>query len=274
MPSLPARSIARPLFQALRERPFYGYVMGAHERACNLIDEQERIIALVSPEVGNGPFSILLEEEGTRVFADLSPNLRVWATPHHMTLDRWHIRLDAAARWEPKLPSNHRPFHLTPAIAELLQPFLCWPSLPQNTPVDRSLTCHLSRAATALQHALATRKEVAPAAARLAGLGPGLTPAGDDYLVGVFAALWLTRPSRSRLALARAVTDKTTVLSAAYLRAASRGQFTERWHALIQALKTNDTENIKTALRRLTQWGASSGRDALAGFAATLLGKG
>lgn len=62
--------------------------------------------------------------------------------------------------------------------------------------------------------------------AELVGLGPGLTPAGDDLLCGVLLGLRAGGREDERAALEQAVTvllGRTTVLSATLLRQAARG---------------------------------------------------
>ena len=59
--ALRALTIARPLQQSLRARPFSGYVAGRFARACNLADDAGRVIALTIPAIGNGPFFIVLD---------------------------------------------------------------------------------------------------------------------------------------------------------------------------------------------------------------------
>lgn len=61
----------------------------------------------------------------------------------------------------------------------------------------------------------------------LVGLGPGLTPVGDDVLTGALVALGAVGASRQRDRLAAAVgplLDRTTVVSAALLRHAAAGR--------------------------------------------------
>jgi hypothetical protein len=61
------------------------------------------------------------------------------------------------------------------------------------------------------------------------------------------------------------------MLSGAFLRAAAQGEFMEAWHPLTQALLSGESEVFRQAVKRVAQFGASSGLDALAGFATTLL---
>jgi hypothetical protein len=105
-------------------------------------------------------------------------------------------------------------------------------------------------------------------ARQLAGLGGGLTPAGDDFLAGLMLGAWLIHPQPSSLCqvLIRAAVPHTTVLSGAMLRAAARGEFSAHWHELLAALAAGGTSRIARATRRALAHGATSGGDALAGF--------
>lgn len=114
--------------------------------------------------------------------------------------------------------------------------------------------------------------EVCKAARALAGLGPGLTPAGDDLLLGALYALWATRPPRYAAAVGAAVADatapRTTRLSAAWLRAAARGEAERAWVELVRALAREDRGAVIAAARAVLGLGHSSGSCALHGFVA------
>jgi hypothetical protein len=111
------------------------------------------------------------------------------------------------------------------------------------------------------------RSGAAAAAARLIGLGPGLTPSGDDALVGIEAALHaLARPSAGFLALALGDAEaRTTDLAATLLRHAAAGEFAERLHTLLAVLLGSDDESVPAAIERAVAWGATSGIDCLLG---------
>ena len=68
---------------------------------------------------------------------------------------------------------------------------------------------------------------------RLIGLGEGRTPAGDDYLVGCFAALWACCDASKAFATALSarlmvLATHTENLSRLYLEAAAIGEVSER----------------------------------------------
>jgi hypothetical protein len=180
--------------------------------------------------------------------------------------------LSAAKIWEPRLICSRQSLHLNSAVVRILKPYTNCSHWVEVNPV---LSQRLVEVAIGLNHALvdgkATTEQVSRAASLLAGLGSGLTPAGDDYLVGVMAALWLAGFKSLLPHIAEVAIPQTTTLSAAFLRAAAQGEFVEPWHELAQSLDTGEAELLSRAAVRVAQFGASSGRDALAGFSTTLL---
>jgi Protein of unknown function (DUF2877) len=66
----------------------------------------------------------------------------------------------------------------------------------------------------------------------LAGRGPGLTPLGDDILVGYIAGTTLA--GKDPGALAESAAPRTTALSATLLRLAVRGHLPEAAHCLLE----------------------------------------
>jgi hypothetical protein len=104
--------------------------------------------------------------------------------------------------------------------------------------------------------------------ASLAGLGDGLTPAGDDFLAGVMLWAWLAHPAPEQFCstLAQAAVPRTTILSSAFLRTVARGQCSADWHRLFAALAEGRSAEIACAARQVLAHGASSGLDAVIGF--------
>lgn len=115
---------------------------------------------------------------------------------------------------------------------------------------------------------LAGERRTAVLAARgLIGLGPGLTPSGDDLLSGIEAALCALRSATAGF-LGDAIhdlDDRTTAIAATLLRHAADGEFAERIHALMIALLAEDDEAVPAAIDRAVAWGATSGTDCLLG---------
>jgi hypothetical protein len=108
----------------------------------------------------------------------------------------------------------------------------------------------------------------------LLGLGSGLTPAGDDFILGVLLAVWLLalpQPTDDLLISLRQLTqDRTHPLSAAYLRAAADGETIYPWHMFFQGVLTEDFNTLCSAVNTILSHGETSGSDALTGFVSML----
>jgi hypothetical protein len=108
---------------------------------------------------------------------------------------------------------------------------------------------------------------------RLVGLGPGLTPAGDDLLVGAVVALqtcgptWgLKRVGRLAALLGEVRPEQTTMVSAALLRCAADGRFAAPVERVRRALRVGDELLLSDAVERLRGVGASTGNATLCGM--------
>jgi hypothetical protein len=125
---------------------------------------------------------------------------------------------------------------------------------------------------------------VAEAAATLLGLGPGLTPSGDDVVGGMFfarrllvtqddaeAAAWGNATART-VALAR---DRTHPISALLLADLVAGEGWAPLHGLAAALAAGASPDVVLdEAGRLARLGQTSGWDILTGFVVGLLGRG
>jgi hypothetical protein len=111
-----------------------------------------------------------------------------------------------------------------------------------------------------------------PAQARaLIGLGPGLTPSGDDLIAGALIALraFLRPDAAERLgawALPLAATQ-TGAISRAHLAAAAAGEGAEPLHRVLAAICTAAEVDLERGLDAVDRIGHCSGWDALAGVA-------
>lgn len=110
----------------------------------------------------------------------------------------------------------------------------------------------------------------------LIGRGPGLTPSGDDALIGCGIALHLADGSSGRaaafdraLSYVRAVRpDATTVVSAAYLAAYGAGFANPIVRELVDAARARDAAAVDRVLTRIMRIGHTSGADTLLGLRA------
>jgi hypothetical protein len=141
----------------------------------------------------------------------------------------------------------------------------------------------LERAAGAVERmAIACERDDAAgaeaAAAPLLGLGPGLTPAGDDLVGGVlFARHAVAGPdpgwTRAAAAIAARARSRTHPISATLLADLAAGEGWDPLHDLVEALGAGASAEAWAALGRLSRLGHSSGWDLATGALVGLAGR-
>ena len=248
-------------------------ILSTHPHAWNLCTATGQVIALIDPQYDNGPFHIVVPAP---LLSRLPTHRQVHYYAGILTLHNIEVTIEGATSWEPRLPL----LEISPADASswlheeksLKASGLCAGPTAQVVRAQSGISA-LAQGITTGDAACVHTGVVA-----LAGLGPGLTPAGDDFLVGVLAALHATAdrglapvPQRQlALAIAAIAAPRTTRLSAAWLTHGGRGHFGERWHHLIRALNALDAGAIKQAVNKIEATGATSGADGLDGFITAL----
>lgn len=159
-------------------------------------------------------------------------------------------------------------------MARMLQDALTAARRPRpNDAMQRFLAVR----ATAFRDALhdGSSAKIARAVHGLVGLGPGLTPSGDDQVTGCLAALRFALGPQD--ALVRAVSDaagrcrgSTTEVGASMLSSAREGRFRGAMRSLLAALKSEDERAVRRRLDALLGVGATSGLDMADGMVAGL----
>ncbi len=262
-------------------------ILQAFEHVVNIVNQESNVLSLVSKAIGNGPFSIVLPIEtfpaslaasdAVKTFEDglwvgdllaltsgaqewdARPNWGrvrqhegsiLWAAEHIASLLRAHAKPDSLAR----LVLD--PLAASPLPARMVQ--VAEQNIPQIYEAIRETDS----------------KKISQAAKQLAGTGPGLTPAGDDLLVGVMHGIWATLSENQAVLLSTAIAEaaipRTHALSAAWLAAAARGEAAELWHQLLGAISSEDPSGLQRSVLRILPTGHTSGADALGGVLGVL----
>lgn len=277
---LRAHSIA-PAARRWLETSQHARVLYAFDAVVNLVNEDAQVLSLVSARLGDGPFSIVLEDFPAGVQANSS----LLVFENGLWLDDWLIDAEEAVLWQP-VPNwaalLAQPDLLPPAargIADLLAQHAPADSLarlvldplassPLPARILQSAEQHIPLLFAGMQQADTIK--VSQATKKLAGLGPGLTPAGDDLLLGAVYGLWATLPpaaaQQTAQTIAAIATERTHALSAAWLAAGARGEAAAPWHQLLAAIAAGDAAALEAAVMRILPTGHTSGADALAGF--------
>lgn len=272
-------SVAEVLKQSRR-----GTVLATFARSCYL-ELDGTIIAVVAEELLNGPLNVVIRNDPAFPFDRITQGLAVTATAEAIDIEGApSISLSEAVPWHPALApwSIEDVSGIAGNLTRLIDRVIA--EAPADSfmhYVGRPLDDHSEiggRPAVRIRHALAVlwmalRKgspdATGRAAERLAGLGGGLTPSGDDVLVGALVALaampWQNADQFCRV-IVNTATGRTNKISEAYVRAAARGEASEAWQRLLAALAGESAENVIAAGRRVMAFGETSGADMLAGF--------
>ena len=278
---------------------FSGVIHSIFHEACNVSLESDVLLTLISSEKGNLSQGIRLGTPPKFTFlnqfrvgqpvtcrggilrisgSELSVDLR--------TASLWHIDLkglrvdlhqrDTAQAWAVAWLElgKHRRGNGISAMIEAIP-------VPRQNPVTSPEIKTLVERAVQTVPALidATRNfqvDGAITAIRpLIGLGPGLTPSGDDFIVGYLAGLWSTAGSdSSRLrfmsslgAWLSRVAAGTNTISCTYIKSAVNGNVSEPIATLAQRVgQAKNMESVREATRTALQVGNTSGTDGVLGL--------
>ena len=229
-------------------------------QSINLIDSEQGLLSVVTPELGPGPFAIVVTRPDPSFKGFDVLDLESAVTINGRRIEIGTIQVDAASakQWQPR--PNWRRFgeELDSAVmgrlAALLHEYappgsfapLANGTLPELDQTVQSKALHTaSRPAKLLLTSLAAgnSKAAGEAAVGLAGLGGGVTPSGDDYLQGAIHALWAMQSEERARPMGEAIANKvvphTNVISSEWLRSAARGDAGEDWHLMAQAISAN-----------------------------------
>ena len=240
-------------------------ILHVFDRVCNLVNERRDVLSIVARQIGDGPFNLVVEND--ILFSEYchieSP---ISIHDHQLILGDLLINRVNAKLWPPRPDWALLRTHIVNILDQVtsLSVTNYEPSLPAY--LRSNLTTSIIAADT-LPCLAAIKK--------LAGLGNGLTPAGDDFILGSLYAAWIIHPPETSRVLAEEIantaTPLTTSLSSAWLRSAGRGEAGVLWHDFFDALVSADARRSQEGITRIAAVGETSGADALAGFISTLV---
>lgn len=278
---------------------FSGVIHSIFQHACNVSLASASLLTLVSSEKGNLSQGIRLRTPPKFTFlnqflvgqlvacrggilrisgSELSVDLR--------TASLWHIDLkglrvdlhqrDTAHAWAVAWLElgKHRRGNGISAMIEAI------PVAKQNLVTSPEIKTLVEKAAQTVPALIdATRNfqvdGAITAISPLIGLGPGLTPSGDDFIVGYLAGLWSTAGSdSSRLRFMSSLgswlsqaADGTNAISRTYMKSAVNGNVSEPITALAQRIgQAKSMDGVREATRTALQVGNTSGTDGVLGL--------
>ena len=302
---LKAMSIGPSAYQSLYGDINKGKVHTVFRRVINIIWPDGNLSSISRVDVSNGPANIVTSLPVTSDFTlyGIEPGTLVWIDKNHTMLNigNLSVSLKNASLWDSPLAQFKAPLPArqinenlvevgrwvkhshsnSSGLAELfphLEALRSGTYLPpaHTDPVTYLAGQAINRLLPALRTADSTN--IKESAASLIGLGPGLTPSGDDYLAGLLLSLRIAARlspesfqhvqndlSNTIIELAPRLTNN---LSCQMLLLAARGTGSELMENMVLALFcASPTKNsLIQAAVDLSAVGASSGFDQLLGI--------
>jgi hypothetical protein len=234
---------------------------------------EPRVLALVCSDAVRLPNSVVVAVSSrTRPFDHVSEGAEAWVGDGWFEVDAPPTALRVRVRrwWAPSPTLGPLPLaRLVRGVRGLESAFDASACGLAGHPDPRRLADHCAAGDLA---------SAVEAAERIVGLGPGLTPSGDDILCGLLLGLRLVGGSLTHggtavwLAdwLGAAVTEdagtRTTALAATLLHCAARGEAGAEVAGVLRAVAGH--EQLEPAVRRLLAAGHTSGADLTFGLLA------
>jgi hypothetical protein len=244
-------------------RPQQGVVHSAFEHAVNLLMGGELWTVLAAPQK-DAPFGIRLAPSERPRGLDVRAADRVHVRAGYLRMGPHVVDGRAATRWTPGRWGS--PASGSEARLARVEQRALTREWPGSSAIADDLIAALSR----------SDAELAGAVRRSVGRGPGLTPAGDDVLVGILTVLTsgaagptAALPAARLSDALAAVLHSTSDVSRHLLTQAARGLPGRALHDLGKALCEGAPDHVLAgALESVLDTGCTSGADACLGLAA------
>ncbi|WP_059172634.1 DUF2877 domain-containing protein [Bacillus sp. FJAT-27445] len=263
---------------------FMGVVHSVFERTINLEDQENgELYTIGSRSLDNAPNTIIADIHGFRQFG-IQPGMGVSTDGNAIHIEKLlSISVENAAFWISRLPVYPKDTAILTGNVARLKSFIDtfgkaggMKDDPNNaTLFGKEISRLLKERSKSLVMELSEGK-IGPAiesARGIIGLGPGLTPSGDDFLTGMLAAFSIQdSPAHTFSEFGRQVVEiarpLTNVISWTALQKASQGLVRESTISLIQAVLYGNEDDLFKALNEVLKIGSTSGTDMALGLAA------
>ncbi|MHA2377818.1 MAG: DUF2877 domain-containing protein [Candidatus Thorarchaeota archaeon] len=276
-----------------------GHVHSIFRRVINIEIPDEGLISLVGQEIGRGPLYISVEMpeqiDLTAIGVDRNHTALRADNLVRVSENLLAISLENARLWEPEKKFSN--ILDVPAIeanlaalqelvvrfgnhSDLIQllefskkPFEDETTAMKMNPVSRLALPQVMKLLDAIEQG--NSQNIVQSGMNLIGLGPGLTPAVDDFLVGLILSMSYIAenlnfeqiPVQDAIKdLASCIQGRTTTISEEFLLQAVIGNANESVIALIEALLTSDQVDLVHPARKVMDFGGTSGTDMVLGI--------
>ncbi len=292
-----AKSVASDLIDTLTAKTVDGIVHSVFEQACNIQLDRNSLVTLISSKLPNYPSAIKLDiaEDQKLCSIGLKTGIKAVINKDEIKIPEVciSIKLTGAKVWDSSplfLKSKISEEILNKNIEKIRDLTLKYgemegiASILDGNEVDNNYKNFIINSVKRLTKGISDfdYKEISEASKRLIGLGPGLTPAADDFLLGILASLYymgyyfgnhLEKLKKVAGFIIYDLPGRTTFISEIMLRNGMKARFSEPIRDLMLAVIHNTSVQDKCI--NLLSIGETSGSDCAAGivFGGVLMAK-
>jgi hypothetical protein len=268
--------------QKIKENEFTGYVHSIFNRTVNIQSlENGELYTVACPEIDNGPNTLVIQIDYFSTL-NLSINDHVYVDKNILHIsNKLVMAVDKATLWKSILPEYPQNVECLNRNLTKMRDYIdnhgigggMKKSNHSTTAYEIELSRMLEEGSRALLTELFNNRmsESIEKASKLIGLGPGLTPSGDDFLVGLFTVLNIQKSPRHSLKdfgkevvkLAKPLTNDISYMA---MQKASIGKVRESIISLINSIFYGTEEDLILSLNKVLKIGSSSGTDIALGI--------
>lgn len=277
-----------------------GKIHSTFQRVINIVTLKNRLISLVGQEVGQGPFNILVNIPTYMDLINVGVNKGdvVTRVGKLIVIGKNAIVLSTewAELWKPRriFQSSLQPIRIIMMNLEILReialasdhlsglgelisfinkPGLKVPKTKKLGPVAHIALPHIVSLLKAIKSGRS--HDIIGITKHLVGLGPGLTPAADDMLLGLMISMFYIAENfpETRIDIKKinrdivsSISGRTTTISEEFLREASIGNVNEPVASLMENLLTSENRNVAISAKNVLALGGTSGADTVCGI--------
>jgi hypothetical protein len=261
---------------------FTGFVHSAFNRTFNIkCVENGDLYTIACRKLDNGPNTLIIDVNNIKPL-EIDVNDWVRVEKSHLNIgDKVTISIDKAYKWESVLPIYPCNVEILKRNLKKMKEFINIHGvgggikknvIPQN-PFEAEVSDMLEKRTLLLLKELLNDRipSALPHAVSLVGLGPGLTPSGDDFLTGLFTIFNMKNspfyPYRSFCEeVLKKANTLTNDISYMTLKKAATGKVRESIILFLNSLLVEDDDDLVLSLNKLLKIGSSSGTDIALGI--------
>lgn len=259
-----------------------GFVHSTFKRTLNIqCLEDGELYTIACNEIDNGPNTIIVDLAS---FEDMNINAydEVYSDNNIISIgNKMSITIDRAKSWESILPAYPTNTDVLKMNIKIMKRYIeihgksggIKSKSVNESPFEQEMSKMIQERKDLLVNELVNKQlhHAVLHAVSLLGLGPGLTPSGDDFLVGLFTSFHLKNSPFANYQwffeeIERAAKTATNEISYIAIKKASVGKIRESIIVLVNALLEENEEQLILSLIKVLNIGSSSGTDIALGI--------